>query len=363
MAKLTGKLSRRDMDDPKAPRRPAHEVLGVFGGGSPYGSTRYKARRLCPFEDGLITVAKLRPTRTHEALDVGWIAHAGWEAYYRVIQTYQKTFNGIPKKKSARAEFLWGALPEAERAAVAVVEAFRTEKNYGYTYETAAAIILQYVDRYRREDWWEVVACEETIVYEEELPEPMRLYNADGSIAVEQTHWRYSARLDILVIDHAPGRYGLYDVECKTTKMITEDLIHGYMQDMQVLGQQWLIENCLDLSELPPFKGVLVNIASKHKIARFERVHCFGNPGHLAAWENSTRTWAFANAVLGELNYPKSLGSCAGALRGYSKCAFFDLCSAYPERTIDDFKTTPPPLGFYRDEQKEQTSDCDSNQD
>ncbi len=352
MAILRGKLSRRVLDDPKAPRRPAHVVLGVFGGGSPHGSTRYKTRRLCPFEDGLITVAKLRPTRTHEALDTGWICHAAWEAYYGTIRTYQKTFNGLPRKDSARHEFFWGALPEAERAAIAVIESYRNEPNYGGTYEDALRVITHYVDHYRREDWWEIVATEETIVYEEELETPIRLYNADGSIAVEQTHWRYSTRLDTLVINHAPGLYGLYDVEGKTTKIINQDLIHGYQQDMQVLGQQWLIEHCLDLDEFPPWKGVIVNIASKAPTPKFERVHCIGSPYHLAAWERSTRQWAFANAFLAEIDYPKSLGSCAGALRGYSRCAFYDLCHAFPEKTLKDFTDEPPPFGFYRDEQE-----------
>lgn len=353
MALIRGRLSRRAVEDPKAPRRPAHEVLGVFGGGSPFGSTRYKTRRLCPFEDALVTVAKLRPQRNHEALDVGWIVHAGWEAYYRTIMEYQQTFDGVPKKKTARAEFLWGALPEAERNALDLIDRFKGEKNYGGTWEDASRVMTHYIDRYRREDWWEVVAVEETLIYDAKLDEPMRLYNADGSVAVEQTHFRYSARLDVVVIDHAPGRYGLYDVECKTTKIISEDLLHGYQQDMQILGQQWLVERCVDLDDYPPFKGVVVNIASKHKTPKFERVHVIGSPYHLQAFEESTRRWAFANLFLAELDYPKSLGSCAGALRGYSRCAYYDLCHAYPERSIEDFVSMPPPDGFYREEQKE----------
>lgn len=355
MGKIVGKLSRRDVEDLKAPRKPPHEVLGVFGGGSPFGSTRYKTRRLCPFEDGLVTVAKLRPSRNHEALDLGWVVHQGWETYYQTIKDYQSTWDGVPSKMSARKEFFYGALPEAERAALDTVDTFKKVENYGGTWEAASRIISHYVDHYRREDMWEVLAVEETLIYEEELPEPIVLFNSDGSEAVRQTHFRYSARLDAVIVEHTPGRSnGLQIVECKTAKMISEDLLHGYQQDMQILGQQWLLERCVDLDAYPPFKGVCVNIASKHKTPQFERVSCIGSPYHLQAFEDSTRRWALANLFLGELNYPKALGSCAGALRGYSRCTYYDLCHAYPERTIQDFAELPPPDGFYRDEQPNQ---------
>lgn len=356
--KIRGKFAARDAESPTAPRRPPHEVLGTFGGGSPYGSTRYKTRRLCPFEDGLVTVARLRRQRNHEALDLGWIVHQGWEAYYGQIKAYQDTYDGIPSKKSARDEFFWGALPEAEQAALDVIDTFKGEENYRATWEDAKRIMTHYIDRYRRQDRWHVLAVEETLIYEEELPEPVVLYNADGSEAVRQTHFRYSARLDGVVVEYTPGRsFGTKIVECKTAKIISEDLLHGYQQDMQILGQQWLFERCVDLDVYPKFRGICVNIASKHKTPQFERVECLGSPYHLQAFEDSTRRWALANRFLAELDYPKALGSCAGALRGYSRCAYYDLCHGHPERTISDWASLPPPDGFYREMQPEESSE------
>lgn len=350
MGRFRGKVAARDTEDPKAPRRAVHEVLGTPGGASRFGSTRYKTRRLCPFEDGLVTVARLRPERGREPLDLGLVVHEGWEAYHGTIAAAQATYDEVPKKGSARNEFFWGALREAENAALDRIDMFKGEPGYRGTYEDASRIISAYVDHYRREDMWHILAVEETLEYEQELERPHRLLNEDGSVAVEVTHFRYSARLDRVYIDYRTGLFGTYLGEGKTAKMINEDLIHGYQQDMQILGQQWLWERCVDAAAYPPFKGVVVDIVSKHKTPKFERVHCIGSPYHLQAFEDSTRRWAFANAFLGELDFPKSLGSCAGALRGYSRCTYYDLCHAYPELSIEDFATMPPPDGFYRED-------------
>ena len=350
MGLFRAKIARRDVEDRKAPRRPAHVVLGVEGGGSRFGSTRYKTRRLCPFEDGLVTVARLRPTRGKEPLELGWIVHQGWEAYHGTIAAAQATYSEVPKKGSARNEFFWGALREAENAALDTIDAFKVEPGYAATYDDASRIVSAYVDRYRREDMWHVLSVEETLEYEEELPEPIVLLNEDGSEALRMTHFQYSARLDRVYVDYQPGMFGLYLGEGKTAKILNEDLIHGYQQDMQILGQQWLFQHCVDQEAYPPFKGVVVDIAGKSKTPKFERVHCIGSPYHLAAFEDSTRRWALANLFLGELGYPKSLGSCAGALRGYSRCTYYDLCHAYPELSIEDFSTMAPPDGFYRED-------------
>jgi hypothetical protein len=242
MGIFRGKVAARDVEDRKAPRRPAHVVLGVEGGGSRFGSTRYKTRRLCPFEDGLITLAKLRPSRGREPLDLGWIIHQGWESYHGAIAAAQATYDAVPTKGSARNEFFWGALREAENAALDTIDTFKSEPGYRSTFEDASRVISTYVDHYRREDMHHILSVEETLEYEEELPEPIVIYNADGSEALRQTHFRYSARLDRVYIDYRPGMLGMYAGECKTAKMINEDLVHGYQQDMQILGQQWLMD-------------------------------------------------------------------------------------------------------------------------
>lgn len=355
--KVSFKVAARHLEDPRAPRRPAHVVIGDAGGGSPFGSTTYKRKRLCPFEDALVSVARLRPDRNAEALDVGWICHAAWEAYYRVIHEHQAALP-VPSRKDAEAmqRYCFGASARAENAALDVVEAYAEEPHYRQTYHDCTRVISGYFDHYRGQDWWRVLAVEETLIYQDTTMPEAELWEGDAvgsrDHRIEFRPFAYSARLDAVVQDLAPGRGGVYNVEHKTAKFINEDLVHGYQQDMQILGQHWLLDRCVDPASLPaPIMGVIVNIATKQKTPSFERVEVSPSPYHLQAFEDSTRRWDVVNALFRWAGYPKALGSCAGALRGYSRCAYYDLCHGYPERTIADFVREAPPVGYHREEQ------------
>ena len=356
MTRIRFKVPARDLEDPTAPRRAVDDVLGVKGGGSPYGSTTYKRKRLCPFEDGLVSVARLRPDRDAEALDVGLICHAAWEAYYRTILEHQRELPVPDRRDTAAMErYCFGATSRAENAALDVVELFAEEPHYRATYDTCTKLIAGYFDRYRGHDWWQILAVEETLIYQDAEPYGLpRLYDEDnhGKHAIPFEPFAYSARLDTMIRDIAPGRGGVYNVEHKTAKFINEDLVYGYQQDMQILGQHWLIDRCIDPDALPgPVMGVIVNIGTKQKTATFERVEVCPSPYHLAAFEDSARRWWVVNQLTGDFaGFPKALGSCAGALRGYSRCSYYDLCHAYPERTMQDFIELPPPVGYHRKE-------------
>lgn len=352
--KITFRVPLRDIEDPAAPRRAPHAVLDSFGGGSPYGSTTYKRKRLCPFEDALVSVVRLRPERNNEALDVGWIYHAALEAYYRALRAHQEALGAPPARsdKAAWQHYFFGASSAAENAALDVVDAFKAEPGYRQTHYDVERVVAGYFERYRSEDQHRILAVEETLIYEELNPPPIRLSeeNNEGGGVVSLTPFCYSARLDVVIQDCAPGRDGVYVKEHKSAKFINEDLIHGYQQDMQILGQYWLMQRCVDLAALPaPLKGVIINLATKEKTPRYERVEVCPSPYHLRAFEDSARRWSVMNTLFEWAGHPKALGSCAGALRGYSRCAYYDLCHAYPERTIADFVREAPPVGFMKE--------------
>lgn len=356
------KVAARHMEDRRAPRRPVDVVLGVKGGGSPYGSTTYKTRRLCPFEHALGKIVGLVPDREHEALAIGLIFHAALEAYYRVIMEHQQALGEPPRGARAREEYCWGAASRAENAALDVVDLFAKEPGYRQTHHDAERVVSGYLERYRREDQWRVLAVEETLIYEERVEEPVRLMQlATRPSPIEGVHvytgdeldeicvdtFAYSTRLDVVVQDIRPGRGGVWDLEHKTARLINEHLVHGYQMDMQILGQVWLVLRCLDLDALPgPFMGALVNIATKAKTPRFERVEVCPSDAHLHAFEDSTRRWSVMNELFGWAGHPKALGCCAGALRGYSRCDFYDACQRHPEKTIADFMREPAPEGY-----------------
>lgn len=299
----------------------------------------------------MVAVARIRPVRDSEPLTVGWVCHLAWEAYYKTIKLFQDDLGEPPLREDADRfyHYLWGGLPEAERAAMRVVELYAREPGYAATYEQCSNVISHYVDRYRKQDEWRVLAVEETLTWQEPLEHPVALYDAQGNLHAEQTAFQYSCRLDTLVQDLGKGREGTWIVECKTAKWINEDLVSAYQLDMQVLGQLWLWKRCVAEDAYPRFRGIVVNIASKSKTPEFERVEVLPSQHHLRAFEESTRQWAFINKVFEAAGYPRALGSCAGALRGYSRCQFYDLCYGRPELGIEDWKTIDPPPGFYRE--------------
>ena len=309
MTKITLPLAT---DDRPPLRRGPARVLGLpgppGGAGSPRGSTYYKRIRLCPREHALAKIALLTRDRDDEALTVGWLFHAGLEAYYKAQ--------------------LAGADPvERERACWAYLRPVVLEPGYADTWGTVERCLASYFDRWRDVDRWRVIQAEETI-------------------GLRWNGLEYSARLDLLVQNLDDG--GFYIVEHKTAKTINADLVEGYQLDLQTLGQVWLARQCLDLKQLPPFRGLLVNITSKHVKPQHQRVLVCPSDAHLRAWERSMNDWTALAALMAELGYPQALGNCTGPSRGYRRCAYFDLCHFWPEATAEDWAYWDPPEGYVR---------------
>lgn len=349
--KIKYDLARRFFEDRSLARRPPHKVLDVAGGGSPFGSTRYKRMRLCPFEDALVSVARLRPERDKEPLAVGWIEHQAWEAYYQVIKAHQDRLGDPPKRnnKPAWEHYFYGAETAAEKAGLAVLDIFQNEPGYLNTSEVCGRVFQAYCEEYRRQAPWRILAVEETLISEMPLAKPLRLVDQDGDVISYDT-WRYSARLDVVIVRYDTPHPSLWIVEHKTAKFISDDLLHGYQLDMQILGQVWLVKHCVDLSAYPQFGGVIVNIATKHATPKFERLEVSPSDDHLAEFEHSTIQWGLMNEVFKGVGYPRALGSCAGALRGYSRCSYYELCHSRPSWTVEDFTREEPVVGFYRED-------------
>jgi hypothetical protein len=282
-------------------RRPAEVVLGVEdGGASAAGSTYYKTMRRCPREHALLHVAGLRPQRRSEALTVGWLFHHALEAYYRSGD---------------------------EKAAWEAIQALAHEPGYEETYPAVERMVGSYLERYRHHDRWQVLAVEETLAYQ------------DKALS-------YSARLDLVVHDKADDR--LWLVEHKTARTITADLLSGYQMDMQILGQVWLFNRCVDVTKYPKLAGVRVNITTKAAAPKHERVEVYPSKGHLDAFEESLRGWASLVPEYAKLGWPKALGNCTGPVRYFGTCDFFDLCHGRPEATVAQIAREEPPIGFDR---------------
>lgn len=286
------------------------------GSGSPRGSTYYKRLRRCPREHALAKEALLSPARDDNALTIGILYHAGLEAYYRAL------LGGAEKM-------------EAERACWDELRPVMTEPGYGGsgpgddadTWPTVERCLASYFDRWRDADRWRVIAVEETI-------------------GLRWDGLEYSARIDLMIENLDDG--GFWIVEHKTAKAIGADLLEGYQLDLQTLGQVWLARRCLDLKALPPFRGLVVNITSKHVKPQHQRVLVCPSDAHLRAWERSMTDWTLLADLMREREYPQALGTCTGPDRGYRRCSYFELCHGWPEATVEDWKGWEPPEGFVR---------------
>jgi hypothetical protein len=309
-------------------RRDTDTVLGIEGGASKRGSTFWKQLRRCPREHALVQLG-LRPQRASEALDVGKLFHLGLEVYYRTIAEHQKVVSRVADPD----DFFFGAGPAAEAAAMASIEVFREEEGYEETYPEVERLLVAYLDHYRRRDRWRVLAVEETLTYDE----------GPHGLA-------YTARLDLVVEDEADRMTKL--VEHKTCRYITADLLLNYQMDLQVLGQRFLWEHCVDDSDFYPFGGVLIDIVSKKKKPGPECERLLVSPSkyHVEAFLEAQRAWNAVEGVFEELGWPKALGNCVGAPRYFKTCGYYDLCHGRPEFSVADWEreiaAAGAPFGF-----------------
>lgn len=313
-------------DDRAPPRRPAPVVLDASApaqtSGSPRGSSYYKRLRRCPREHALAKHALLAPVRDDEALTVGWLFHLGLEVYYR-------------------AQLAGADLVEREREVWAKLRPIATEPGYEDTYVTLERCLASYFDRWRDVDHWRVLAVEETV-------------------GVRWGRMEYSARFDLLV-ENLDDK-GFWIVEHKTARALTSDLIEGYQLDLQTLGQVWLARSCLDLKALPPFRGVVVNITTKHVKPQHQRVLVCPSDAHLRAWQQSMGDWTSIAQRMEELGYPQAFGTCTGPDRGYRRCNYFELCHGWPEASWANWAEWDPPEQFVRVERARADEDDWTNE-
>jgi hypothetical protein len=308
-------------------------------GASPRGSTYRKSLLQCPHEHGLLYEIGLRPEQPSEALTVGLVFHYALQRYYAEILRYQREF--VRKWVEKHPEDPWGYRGQdafffgnhSDAAAVAWNSIRDLESAPGYldTWEVVSRVVDRYLDFYNLRDRWEIVAVEVTVEYYGRM---------SGS-------FDYTARLDLVVVDWSDGC--LYNVEHKTARWVSQDLVDFYDLDLQILGQVWLATNCVDWAKmgLPMFGGCKINIASKQKTPVLIRHDVLPGVQALQAFERMVGQAETLRGVHEMLGWPKSLGHCAGYARGYSKCQFYELCRGYPLETVKSLKLwRDPPSGF-----------------
>lgn len=321
------------------PRRSAELVLGIKSSASPRGSTYYSRVRRCPREHGLYHVVKIVPKGDKEALTLGWLFHHALETYYRVIQRAQQGTDWAKYTDDEKAEcfklvrahyrgqLLVDITARAREEGMNSIRVFATEPGYEETYSQLVKMLDGYFEQYMSDRWF-IVAIEEQLA--SSLP------------------FEYTARLDLVVIDLDDDV--LRVVEHKSARSFTGDLIAGYQLNLQIMGQAWLLLKCVRLDAYPTFDGVTVNLTSKHKTPQFMRVPCAVSPEHLKAFQQSMLSWNRLTEAFRAEGWPQDFTKCSGFARGYTMCAYYDLCYSRPADPLDtiaaEVQKDGPPLGF-----------------
>lgn len=290
-----------------AERTPLREALGLAeSSGSVYGSTSYKRAATCFRADRLYTLGVRKSGPKSDNLDFGDAFHLILEAYYRARQ----------QGKSWR---------DACALGWSVLDPLQRMPDYEEMLTMLDRVVASYFDLAAGDDW-NVVAVEEELVYR--------------GLAFD-----YSARLDLVIEDGGE----LWVCEHKTTKVITDNMMTGYLLDLQTIGQIWLMHQCVDLTKYAPFGGVIVNLTSKQAVPRHERVRVRATQAHLAEFERHLALRTKVNAYAAELGYPKMFGHCSGPAQYFGNCQYFDLCHGRPDFDVvgvDKLHTDDLPFGF-----------------
>lgn len=302
------------------PRRlPLHEALGMKpGSASPRGSTYYKTFQHCPREFFIRYVLQWIPLLPSDALTIGLLWHLCLELYYRAMQRHQHKTPVQPTNPA----WLWGGCNEGAAEAYALLDRLTEVEGYAEIAGFVRIMLNHYFEAFDRVDKIRILAVEETLEYWSDDP--------------------YTCRADLIVEDYERG--GMFFWEHKSAAALTEDLLAAYDMDLQILGEWWLIATVVDKDAYPPLRGVVVNIMTKPRSLdpktslKAHRHLVNPSPGHVQAFEHTIGTRNIMLEAAERAGWPKYLGNCAGAARGYSKCPCYDLCQQHPTFTAEQLK-------------------------
>jgi len=290
--------------------REPYEAIAQMGAGgaSPRGSTYWRRAQLCPREHLLGNVLGWDPLVRADALDTGLLWHGVLETYYRAVHAQQ----------------LGERRPDTpEQEAFRFLQKFRDHAGWIEFYEICSRMLDAYVNRWERldADTWEIVAVEFTCGWTKEThPE------VHERLGFEQT-----TRLDLVVVDHSLAPVTRI-VEHKSSYALDPQTIIAYSMDDQIFGQLYLGRYWIDWAALgyPPFVGTLVNVTTKAKTPRLERLPVQPADEALHAWAESKRYWAWQAEQYSALGYPRNYAQCS---RRFGRCQFYELCRRDPAMT------------------------------
>jgi len=310
--------------DPIEDRIPFEDVLpGKNAGASARGSTYWGRVQSCPREHLLGNLMRWEPIPRAHALDFGLLWHHCLERYYRTMWA-QQLGQSTPKTP--------------EREAFEALQPFRSPPGWGEIYEKIGRMLDSYFSRWQNADrYWQIMGVECLI----QLPAHLE----------QQYGFPYTARLDLLIVDHT-GTFPVgRSIEHKSAWRMEPNLLTGYSQDDQVIGQVFL-NRFVDWRALNVYYGgALVNITTKTKDPTNERIPVLPSEDQFSSWAQHKKYWAnfqknleftawadgdswetiSEREPLAHEMFPKNYKSC---IRRFGRCAYFDFCRNHPAENL-----------------------------
>lgn len=286
-------------------RRRPEVVLAVKDSApSARGSTYWRRVLSCPREHLLANELNWTWAERPDALDFGLVWHFVLETLYRGLRLRQA---GHPEDEH----------PDVK--AFKVLERFSGEPGWAEGYAVISRMLNAYLERWWTRDQreWQILDVECEI----------------GVSGYDGCGFDYTSRLDLVIIDHHDPKNPVgRQVEHKSSISLSADIVSGYQQDLQILGQVWLGQRTIDWAHYGvPFLGSIINITTKEKEPKNERMLVMPTEEQLDAWESSMRFWeGYRLGLVGEGGYHRNYANCT---RKFGRCAFFGFCQSQPDVT------------------------------
>lgn len=298
--------------DPLAGAPPLDDLVadalesGRRGGPTPWGWHRWEDLLKCPRKYDLLYNQHCTVPARSNALEFGGLLHECLALYYEEANAI------LSEQDDARADQLYDAYchePQWHRL-LAEIENSGVEA-YFEVVEDVLRVMRAYLEHYPmlRDKF-----LEHEIVAVEEFMDPPGPFN-------------FTARMDLAY--RAPR--GLWVVDHKSSKAMTEDLASGWALNGQMLGlmyaapRHWPDEQVL---------GLVVNILVRTKVPQFKRVTVPLYPAMVDVWVERLTMWV--NHVLpfyADVGWPPNFASC---IHRYGRCPFYDYCETGDEAFLED---------------------------
>lgn len=124
---------------------------------------------------------------------------------------------------------------------------------------------------------------------------------------------------------------GTWIIEHKTASRFTADLLEGWHNDGEILGQIMVWKQAKLDKKYGKLRGTIVNIVGKQKIPQFQRVIVPAQRWHVSGHDDDLKVWAALQEMYRATGtWPKARNNC---VHRYGLCQLFQHCSSNEKLT------------------------------